>query len=136
MGPEDLLMKNWLPWTALLLVWVIIIIVVNPRGEFLVNDDWAFVKSLEAFRATGKITVTGWGPPGAPGGPALLVHLLWGDLFSRVFGFSLTNLRIAVLIMGILGSCGLLLLLRSAGVTPWLALLGTLTVVGNPLFLA
>jgi hypothetical protein len=129
-------MRKWLPWAALLLVWAIIIAVVNPRGEFLVNDDWAFVKSLEAFRATGRITVTGWGPPGVPGGPALLMHLLWGDLFSWICGFSLTNLRIAVLTMGILGSCGLLLLLRIAGVKPWLALLGTLTVVANPLFLS
>ena len=129
-------MKNWFPWVALLLVWGVIIVVVDPRGEFMVNDDWAFVRSLEAFRSTGSIMVTGWGPPGAPGGPALLVHLLLGDLFSRIFGFSLTTLRIAVLTMGILGSFGLMLLLRLAKVPPWLALLGTLTVVGNPLFLS
>jgi hypothetical protein len=133
---QDLLMKNWFPWVALLLVWGLIIVVINPRGEFMVNDDWSFVRSLEAFRSTGNITVTGWGPPGAPSGPALLVHLLLGDLFSRIFGFSLTNLRIAVLTMGILGSFGLMLLLRIAKVSPWLALLGTLTVVGNPLFLS
>lgn len=133
---QDLLMKNWFPWVALLLVWGLIIVVINPRGEFMVNDDWAFVRSLEAFRSTGNITATGWGPPGAPGGPALLVHLLLGDLFSRIFGFSLTNLRIAVLTMGILGSFGLMLLLRIAKVSPWLALLGTLTVVCNPLFLS
>lgn len=129
-------MKNWFPWVALLLVWGVIIVVVDPRGEFMVNDDWAFVRSLEAFRSTGSIMVTGWGPPGAPGGPALLVHLLLGDLFSRIFGFSLTTLRVAVLTMGILGSFGLMLLLRLAKVPPWLALLGTLTVVGNPLFLS
>jgi hypothetical protein len=129
-------MKNWFPWAALLLVWGLIIVVVNPRGEFMINDDWAFVRSLEAFRSTGKIAVTGWGPPGAPGGPSLLIHLLVGDLFSRLLGFSLTTLRIAVLTMGVLGSFGLLLLLRTARVPPWPALLGTLTVVGNPLFLA
>ena len=128
--------KNWFPWVALLGVWALIIIVVNPSGEFMVNDDWAFVKCLETFRATGTITATGWGPPGYPGGPALLVHLLWGDLFCHVLGFSLTTLRLAVLTMGILGSFGLLLLLRSTGASAWLALLGTLTVVGNPLFLA
>jgi hypothetical protein len=128
--------RNWFPWVALLGVWTFIIMVVNPSGEFMVNDDWAFVKCLETFRATGTIAATGWGPPGYRGGPALLVHLLWGDLFCRVFGFSLTTLRVAVLTMGILGSFGLLLLLRSAGASAWLALLGTLTVVGNPLFLA
>jgi hypothetical protein len=128
-------MKNWVPWVALLLVWGVIIVVVDPRGEFMVNDDWAFVRSLEVFRSTGRIMVTGWGPPGAPGGPALLVHLLLGDLFGRIFGFSLTTLRAAVLTMGILGSFGLMLLLRLAKASPWLALLGTLTVVANPLFL-
>ena len=128
--------KNWLPWVTLLMVWGFIIVVVDPRGEFMVNDDWAFVRSLEALRSTGKIIATGWGPPGAPGGPALLAHLLLGDLFSRLFGFSLTTLRIAVLTMGILGSFGLMLLFRIAKVSPWLALLGTLTVVCNPLFLA
>jgi hypothetical protein len=128
--------KNWFPWVALLGVWTLIIMVVNPSGEFMVNDDWAFVKCLETFRATGTIAATGWGSPGHPGGPALLVHLLWGDLFCHVLGFSLTTLRLAVLTMGILGSCGLLLLLRSTGASAWLALLGTLTVVGNPLFLA
>jgi hypothetical protein len=128
--------KNWFPWFALLVVWALIIMVVNPRGEFMVNDDWAFVKCLETFRSTGTIIDTGWGPPGYRAGPALLVHLLWGDLFCHILGFSLTTLRVAVLTMGILGSFGLLLLLQSAGASPWLALLGTLTVVGNPLFLA
>ena len=134
--PHHGAVKNWFPWVALLVVWTLIIMVVNPSGEFMVNDDWAFVKCLEAFRTTGKIIATGWGPPGYPGGPSLLVHLLWGDLFCHVLGFSLTTLRLAVLTMGILGSFGLLLLLQSAGASPWLALLGALTVVGNPLFLA
>ena len=129
-------MKSRFPWLVLLLVWGLIILVVDPRGEFMVDDDWSFVKCLEAFRSTGTIGDTGWGPPGAPGGPALVVHLLVGDLFSRILGFSLTTLRIGVLTMGVLGSCGLLLLLRLAGARPWPALLGTLAVVANPLFLA
>jgi hypothetical protein len=129
-------LQNWFPWVALLGVWTLIIMVVNPSGEFMVNDDWAFIKCLETFRATGTIAATGWGPPGYRAGPALLVHLLWGDLFCHIWGFSLTTLRVAVLTMGILGSFGLLLLLRWAGASAWLALLGTLTVVGNPLSLA
>lgn len=126
----------WVPAVLLLLVWALIILIVNPVGEFMINDDWAFVKSLEAFRAAGKIIATGWGPSGAPGGPSLLFHLLWGNFFSYLCGYSLTTLRISVLTLGILGSFGLLWLFRFAGVSPWLALLGALTVVFNPLFLA
>jgi hypothetical protein len=121
---------------VLLFVWALLVLIVNPVGEFMVNDDWAFVKSLEAFRSEGRLIATGWGPSGAPGGPALIFHLLWGDLFSYLAGFSLTTLRISVLTLGILGSFGLLCLFWAAGVSPWLSLLGTLTVVVNPLFLA
>jgi hypothetical protein len=126
----------WVPAILLLLIWALIILIVNPVGEFMINDDWSFVKSLEAFRTEGKVIATGWGPSWAPGGPSLLFHLLWGNFFSYLFGYSLTTLRISVLTLGILGSFGLLWLFRFAGVSPWLSLLGTLTVVFNPLFLA
>ena len=79
---------------------------------------------------------TGWGPSWAPGGPSLIVHLLWGRLFTFLGGFSITVLRISVLTLGILGSCALLVLLRSAGSSSWVALWGALTLVINPLFLS
>jgi hypothetical protein len=126
----------WWYLFALLTIWVLIIVVVNPLGEFMVNDDWAFVKSLESLRNEGQLASTGWGPRGAPGGPSLITHLLWGLLFVEVWGFSLTILRISVLTLGVLGSVSLLFLLRFAGASDRTAFLGTLTLVFNPLFLS
>ncbi|MHC1745035.1 MAG: glycosyltransferase family 39 protein [Syntrophobacteraceae bacterium] len=124
-------------WPAglILLLWSVIIVLVDPRGGFMVNDDWSFVRSLEALRQ-GRLIATGWGPEGAPGGPSLIVHLLWGWLFSALFGFSMTSLRASVLAMGVVGSMSLLLLLRSSKIPVWLALLATLTLILNPLFLS
>ena len=46
---------------------------------------------------------TGWGR----GGPSVTFHLLWGWLFSILFGFSLTTLRVSVLVLGIAGTFGM-----------------------------
>jgi hypothetical protein len=125
-----------IPLLILVALWTVIALIVNPVGEFMVNDDWAFVRALETLTFEGKMPTTGWGPSWAPGGPSLIVHLLWGRLFTFFGGFSVTVLRISVLTLGILGSCGLLVLLRLAGASPWVALWAALTLVANPLFLS
>ncbi len=122
----------WLPMAILLAVWGVVVLFVDPIGEFMVNDDWSFVRSLDALRDEGRIIRTGWGP----GGPALITHLFWALGFTKVVGYSLTALRVSVLVMGIAGSMGLLILLRLSGASRWLALWGTLTLVFNPLFLS
>lgn len=125
-----------IPLLILVAVWTVIVLIVNPIGEFMVNDDWAFVRALETLTFEGRMPTTGWGPSWAPGGPSLIVHLLWGRLFTFFGGFSITVLRISVLTLGILGSCALLVLLRSAGSSSRVALWGALTLVINPLFLS
>jgi hypothetical protein len=125
-----------IPLLILVAVWTVIVLIVNPVGEFMVNDDWAFVKALETLAFEGRMPTTGWGPSWAPGGPSLIVHLLWGRLFTFFGGFSITVLRISVLTLGILGSCALLVLLRLGGASAWVALWGALTLVVNPLFLS
>ena len=125
-----------IPLLILVAVWTVIVLIVNPVGEFMVNDDWAFVRALETLTFEGRMPTTGWGPSWAPGGPSLIVHLMWGRLFTFFGGFSITVLRISVLTLGILGSCALLVLLRLAGASAWVALWGALTLVVNPLFLS
>lgn len=125
-----------LPFLALIGTWALIVLIVNPVGEFMVNDDWSFIKALESLVFLGKPAATGWGPHGAPGGPSLIVHLLWGSLFTYFGGFSITVLRVSVLVMGAIGSIALFVLLRVAGAPRSTALVGSLTLVANPLFLS
>jgi 4-amino-4-deoxy-L-arabinose transferase-like glycosyltransferase len=120
------------PILVLVAVWAAVAFVVNPCGQFSINDDWSFVKILEAPWSEGKMPATGWGK----GGPSAIVHVLWGGLFRRIGGPSLTVLRLSVLLMGILASIALLILLRLAGAPRYLALWGALALVFNPLFLS
>ncbi|MBI4966423.1 MAG: glycosyltransferase family 39 protein [Desulfomonile tiedjei] len=120
----------------LLFLWGVIVVVVNPIGEFQVNDDWSFQRALERLASQGKIESTGWGPNWAPGGPSLIFHLLWGRLFTLFGGWSATTLRISVLVMGVLGSIGMLMLLRRCAGSECFALWGTLTFLLNPLVLS
>lgn len=125
-----------LPFIALLVVWGVVVLVVNPIGEFMVNDDWSFIKALETLLFLGKPAATGWGPHGAPGGPSLITHLLWGMLFTYFGGFSITVLRLSVIAAGVIGSLSLLALLRVCGASRRTAFIGALTLVANPLFLS
>jgi Dolichyl-phosphate-mannose-protein mannosyltransferase len=124
--------KSWLTFSIVAAVWSLTVLIVNPVGEFMTNDDWSFVRIVEALNAGQSMIATGWGP----GGPSAIVHVLWGRLFTDLFGFSVTGLRVAALCAGITGSMVLLIALRHAGVSHSLALLGTLTAVLNPLFLS
>jgi hypothetical protein len=128
--------RLWATLFLLILVWGLMIAIVNPVGEFQVNDDWSFQKALENLVSEGKIESTGWGPSSAPGGPSLIFHLLWGWLFTLFGGWSVTTLRISVLAMGILGSIAMLILLCRCTGSDRLALWGTLTFILNPLVLA
>jgi hypothetical protein len=121
----------WKGAIIILLVWGAAIFFIDPRGEFMVNDDWSFVKILEGLEH-GKMIATGWGP----GGPSAIVHVLWGKLFTSITGFSLTNLRLSVILIGMLGSLSIFLLLLLTTVSPEIALIGALTIVLNPLFMA
>lgn len=116
----------------LIFVWGLIIWLVDPRGDFMINDDWSFVKALELLVYNGGISATGWGM----GGPSLITHLLWGWLFLKLFGFSVTVLRISVLVMAIIGSFALMEILRKLRTPASWALFGTLTMILNPLFLS
>jgi 4-amino-4-deoxy-L-arabinose transferase-like glycosyltransferase len=111
--------------------WALLMWVVEPRGEYLVNDDFAYVHALEALLNEGRIAPTGWA-----GGPSLIVHLLWGGLFVKVFGWSLDTLRVSVETAGLLGALALTYLLLRSGVRRPLAYVCGLTLAYNPLFVA
>lgn len=126
----------WVPVLGLFLIWAIIVIVINPVGEFMVNDDWAFVRCLQSLMGEGSLPTTGHGPPHASGGPALITHLLWGLAFVKVAGFSITALRVSVLTLGILASFTVFFMLHRSGAPIVLCVLGPLCLMFNPLFLS
>jgi hypothetical protein len=109
-------------------VWVVLAILVNPSGEFPLDDDWAYVLPVKALLESRTIRFTDWNTV------SLIAQALWGAAFSWSVGFSITALRISTLSLGLAGLIGLYLLLRSVGASRVVAALGVLTLGGNPLY--
>ena len=128
-------------WSALAIIslivfWIFVVLIINPVGDFMVNDDWAFTRTFETLLHEGRLASTGWGPAHAPGGPALIAQLIWTLPFALIAGPSPTVLRIAVLSLAGLGTFGLFALLRLLKAPPPFALFGTFVFILNPLFLS
>ena len=113
----------------LILVSIATFLAVWPVGEYAILDDWAFVKSLQHLHFDGKLVVMDWNPMSLTG------HLVWGLLFTKTLGFSFLSTKIAVFSAGVLVALIAYWFMRFSGVRPALALIGSLGLLLNPLFL-
>ena len=79
---------------GLLILWVLSLFAVNICGEFALIDDWAYAKSVRDFSEFGvfkiydRIAIT------------FVSNLLWGSLFTKLFGFSFFVLRLSTVVAG------------------------------------
>jgi 4-amino-4-deoxy-L-arabinose transferase-like glycosyltransferase len=78
----------------ILTLWILSLFFVNISGEFTLIDDWAYSKSVRdlsefgVFKIYDRIAIT------------FVSNLLWGSLFTKVFGFSFFVLRLSTVIAG------------------------------------
>ncbi len=112
---------------AIAALWAMAIAIVDPRGEFPVTDDWAFIESVRAMVDRGELRFSDWGAMN------LVSQILWGSLFGTLFGVNYTVLRISTLIALLLAGLAFYALARTARLQPPLATLATLVVMFNPL---
>lgn len=106
------------------------VLLVNPVGNFPLNDDWAYAWTVKRLLESGELHLSDWTAVN------LLSQALWGALFCLPFGFSFTALRISTLVLGLVGVLATYGILREAKANPAVALLGSLVVALNPLYLA
>jgi len=113
---------------ALLGLWCLGILLVNPLGDFPLNDDWAYAHNTYALVQEGRWYFSDW--------PAmtLVAHTLWGAFFCKIFGVSFTVLRFSTLLLGMASVWGFYRLLRWAEVGLRGAFLGALLLMFNPLW--
>lgn len=105
------------------------VLLINPLAELSWNDDWCYGRMAYEFARSGKLIYNGWAA--AMVGP----QALWGALWIKLFGFSLTTLRLSTLPI-FMGCCLLLHSLhRRAGVREELSLFGSLAIVFSPIVL-
>lgn len=109
-------------------IWCLAIILVNPAGDFPLNDDWSYGIAVKRLLEEGTYLPTQWTSM------TLISQVIWGAAFCSLFGFSFEVLRISTLVLSFLGVCGLYLLIRQLGQHRFLALLAAFTVAFNPIF--
>jgi 4-amino-4-deoxy-L-arabinose transferase-like glycosyltransferase len=105
------------------------IIAVNPMGNFPLNDDWAYGKSVLRLLETGRFDVPAWSAMNH------ITQIYWGALFCLPLGFSFTALRFSTLTMGLIGVLATYGLLREADADPEISFLGSLLLLVNPIYL-
>lgn len=124
--------KTWhrfAPVIVIAAIWVVVVILVDPRGNFTLNDDWGMARAVRSLVMEHNlhyveiITMT------------MIAQVLWGAMFCKLFGFSLTILRVSTLVLGLAGVIATYGLLRLANVSRRTALIGCLALMFNPMFL-
>ncbi len=119
---------KWLDIGALAAIWVLLLLIVQPFGEFPLNDDWNYGITVQRVLADRDFR-----PPTAS--CPLLTHALWGSLFCLPSGFSYETLRFSSQLAGFLGLAVTYLFVREFNGTRVLGLVSSLTLALNPCYL-
>ena len=107
---------------------VLVVLLVDPRGDFPLNDDWCFALAVRHLLREGEVRLTDWGSM------TLVTQILWGAVFSLPRGFSFEALRVSSLVLGLVALVASYVTLRELEVARGLAVLAALTLLANPLF--
>ncbi|MCF6291491.1 MAG: glycosyltransferase family 39 protein [Desulfobacterales bacterium] len=122
------LFKN-APVFLLCCLWLVMVVAVNPVGDFPLNDDWSYGETVRILIEEGRFHLTGW--VSMP----LIAQVGWGALFCLPTGFSFTSLRLSTLVLGLAGVITVYMLLRECSASRNEALFGAALLAVNPLYL-
>jgi Dolichyl-phosphate-mannose-protein mannosyltransferase len=109
-------------------IWTMMVILVNSIGDFPLNDDWAYARSVQSLVEKGDFQLADWTATN------LFSQVFWGALFCLPFGFSFTALRFSTLTLGLIGVVTTYGLLREVKSGYKTSLLGALLVAINPIY--
>lgn len=114
---------------AVLAVWAAAIAFINPRGDFPIDDDWDFALAAWRFASTGHFHFTPFTAV------SLRAQVLWGALWTRLFGQSFDVLRASTLVLAMATLVVVHRMLLRAGVPRFGRVIATLTFGFHPIFL-
>jgi hypothetical protein len=126
-------LSDWLLMRSLSLplafLTLLLVFLVSPEGNFPLNDDWVYGKSVQDTLQQGRIVVH-------PYAAALgLTHVLWGNAFvHHLGGFSFTTLRVSTIILAFVGAYATAAAMRTLGQSRPVSLLCGTIVLVNPLY--
>tara|TARA_R110000796_G_scaffold252640_2_gene389798 strand:+ start:46857 stop:48473 length:1617 start_codon:yes stop_codon:yes gene_type:complete len=111
-------------------IWLIVIFIINPIGDFPLNDDWAYGIIVKRMIEDDTLKLINWGEM------TLVTHLFFGYAFTSLLGFSFTVLRCSTLLLSLLGLLGIYQTVLLMKLDKRTALIATIVVMANPVFMA
>jgi 4-amino-4-deoxy-L-arabinose transferase-like glycosyltransferase len=115
------------PYAAIILVYAASVLLVNPAGEFPLNDDWSYTRTALSFANGRGMQVDEWSAP------SLVGQALYGGLLIRMLGMSFLALRLSTLFAACGTALGLWFVLKRFGVDRRVAWFSVLGWIFNPL---
>lgn len=97
---------SYIPILVLIIIYLLLGIFLFSFENHPIDDDWSYLKAAETFHHTGKMQFTPWTAM------SLVFQVWWGTCFTKLFGYSIEMLRLATLVISLLGLIFIYLLLR------------------------
>ncbi len=113
---------------ALLLGWGVAALLVDPRADVPLIDDWIYATSVERLIAGRGLHVSAWSST------IPLVQIFWAVPFALAAGFSYTALRVSTLVIAAAGLLAFFALLRALDVDARRAAFATATLALYPVW--
>ncbi len=113
---------------VLLGLWGLSIILVNPIGDFPLNDDFSFGRTVFNVSEVGTWKFDDWLSM------TLIAQVYWGSAFTKLFGFSFTVLRFSTLVLSTIGIVSMYLICRELKTDKLTASVVTALIAFNPLY--
>jgi hypothetical protein len=110
----------------LVILWLALIVIVNPAGNFPIGDDFSYAGPVKHYLQTGQLKITDWSSM------TLIAHLYFGIIITYIFGFSFNALRAVSLIAGLFGVVGSYSVMRELDISKRDSLIAALLVAFNP----
>lgn len=111
-----------------ILIWTVLELLVNPIGNFPLNDDWAYYQNVYYLAEEGRFFFSDWLAM------TLVLQVLWGAFVCKIFGFSFTVLRLATVLLAVVGTWSGFLFFNKFCKNKTVAYLAALLLLINPLY--
>lgn len=108
------------------IIYLSLFILMLPLREQAYLDDFAYIKNVEEFVATGNLRITDWAST------TLVFPVLWGSLFAKIFGFSIKILHVSNIVLFYFGLLAFYGILRTLNIDKFKSVIFTLFLLSYP----
>lgn len=120
---------NTIFFLLIALIWGVVIVLMQPWGDFPLNDDWGYAWSVKQLLDNNRLQLL------TVVSPLVYFQVLLGSAVSLIFGFSFVTLRLLVLGCALIALWSLWGILQQADVRTKNAFIAVLILMINPWFM-